>query len=206
MEITSVEKSKANKDMLAIFIDNAYAFSIREDDYLSMNLYEKSHLTQDEMDYILRVVNKRGAKDIALKHLALKFSTTMEIYSKLINKGFDSELVTTIIEELVTMGYLNDKVYAEKFIRDRIKLKPKSKNMLYYELKQKGIEEDIINDVLENVVLDDKSIIFDLLEKRFANLNINDSKMRNKAYRFLMQRGFTLEDIKFAISQKYSGR
>ena len=105
------------------------------------------------------------------------------------------------IEELKSMGYLNDMIYAQKFVYERIKLKPKSKKALSFELKSKGISEDIIETVLNDIDYDEDVVIERLLRKRFRKYDLADSKITKKAYSFLMHRGFNFEDIKRVINK-----
>jgi regulatory protein len=57
MEITSVEKNKKNKDRMSVYIDGRFSFSISEDDYLAMHLYDKSQINAEEIDYIKNTLN-----------------------------------------------------------------------------------------------------------------------------------------------------
>ena len=50
-------------------------------------------------------------------------------------------------------------IYAQKFVYERIKLKPKSKKALSFELKSKGISEDIIETVLNDIDYDEDVVI-----------------------------------------------
>lgn|SRR5690554_4167498 len=187
--------------MLSVFIDNAYSFSISEEDYLRLKLYEKTSISKKEIDEIKRNIALKSVKSSAIRLVTYKLLSEKELFLKLTAKGYDEDVVNMAIEELKSMGYLNDMIYAQKFVYERIKLKPKSKKALSFELKSKGISEDIIETVLNDIDYDEDVVIERLLRKRFRKYDLADSKITKKAYSFLMHRGFNFEDIKRVINK-----
>jgi regulatory protein len=67
---------------------------------------------------------------MAVRFLAMKLRSEKEVSFKLENEGFDEDTIEKVLEELKSMGYINDKIYAQKYVYDRSKLKPKAKKML----------------------------------------------------------------------------
>ena len=78
MIITSAVKQKNNPDMLRIYIDGVYAFSMPEEEYLKMNLYEQRELNQGEIDSIRQEVNIRLAKQRAVRMLSTRDRTAFK--------------------------------------------------------------------------------------------------------------------------------
>lgn len=193
MKITSIERSKRNKDKLMVYIDDEYNFSVSEEDYLTLNLYEKKEITEDEINYIKNSVNFRRAKSTAVRFLSLKLRSEAEVVQKLENEGFDSNTIERVIEELKSLGYINDRLYVQKFIFDRSKLKPKSKKLLKYELINKGIKEEVIDEILSDWKVDESAVAEGLVRKKFGKYNLNDEKIIKKVYSFLQHRGFSYE-------------
>ncbi|MCX7921808.1 MAG: recombination regulator RecX [Clostridia bacterium] len=199
MEITSVERSKKNKDMLWVYIDGKYSFSVAEEDYLSLNLYENRELTTDEVDNIKNNISFRTAKSTAIKFLSLKMRSGKEVFNKLILEGFDTEAAESVVEELKAIGYINDELYAQKYIFDRSKLKPKAKKLIKLELVSKGIGEDIADNVLGNWEVDEETVAESLVKRKFGKYNFNDEKIIRKVYAFLQHRGFDYEIINLVV-------
>jgi regulatory protein len=201
MEITFVEKSKKNEDKLLIHIDGTYAFSISEEDYLSLNLYEKREITAEEIDHIQNVLNFRQAKSGAIRFLAMKVRTEKEVRTRLETEGFDRETIESAVEELRGIGYINDRMYAQKFLYDRSKLKPKAKKMIKYELMNKGISEEIANEVLSDWQVDESAVAEGLVRKKFGKYDLNDEKIIKRIYAFLHHRGFSFQLIDSLVKQ-----
>lgn len=199
MKITSIERNKKNKERLSVFIDGRYSFSMPEDEYLRMNMYEKGDISETEINYIKNVLNYRSAKAKAVRLLSLKLRSEKEVGCKLENEGFDRETIYKVLEELKSIGYINDKIYTQKYVYDRSKLKPKAKKMLRYELESKGIDIDIIEEVLNTMELDEVSISEGLIKKKFGKYDLSDGRIVNKVKAFLHHRGFSLSTIETAL-------
>ena len=72
LEITSIRKNKKNNKMLSVFIDNAYSFSISEEDYLRLKLYEKTSISKKEIDEIKRNIALKSVKSSAIRLVTYK--------------------------------------------------------------------------------------------------------------------------------------
>lgn len=201
MRITSAEKSKKYKDRLSIYIDGKFSFTISEEDYITLNLYDNPELTEETLDYIKNTLNIREAKAIAVRYLSMKLRTEEEVKIKLHNSGFDSDCIEHVTEELKAIGYINNKLYAQKYVFDRSKLKPLSKKMMRQELLSRGIASEIADEVLEDWKVEDIDVARNLLKRRFGKYDLTDEKILRKAYTFLIHRGFSNSIIKKAIQE-----
>lgn len=199
MEITSVEKNRKNKDRLSVYIDGRFSFTISEEDYISLNLYEQSEISEETLEYIKDTLNVREARAKAVRYLSLKLRTEKEVREKLLNEGYDPDCTTKVIDELKAIGYINNKLYAQKYLYDRSKLKPASRRMMRLELLSRGIEEETADEVLADWKVEDSSVAESLLKRKFGKYDLSDEKILRKAYMFLVHRGFSRETIREAL-------
>lgn len=199
LKITSVEKNKKNKDRLSIYIDDRFSFTISEEDYLTLNLYEKTEISEETIEYIKDTLNFREARSKAVRYLSLKLRTEKEVREKLLNQGYDPDCTTKVIDDLKAIGYINNKLYAQKYLFDRSKLRPASKRMMKLELLSRGIEEETADEVLADWKVEDSSVAESLLKRKFGKYDMSDKKILRKAYMFLVHRGFSRDTIKEAL-------
>lgn len=195
MRITNVEKNKKSKNMLSIFVDDEYSFSMTDEDFISLGLYEERDITEDEIKHIRNELNFRRAKSEAVKYLTFKLRSEKEVFNKLVDKEYEQGIAQRVIEELKSMGYINDKLYVQKYIFDRSKLKPKSKKLLKYELMARGISEHDIDEIMSDWKVDETVVAEAIVRKRFGKYNTSDEKVLRKIYSFLRHRGFGFEVI-----------
>lgn len=112
------------------------------------------------------------------------------------------EIIDAVIQKLKDMRFLNDTEFATSWVRSRTEYKPKSKAFIKIELRQKGIAEDIIEQVLEEreAGKDDTSLAIVLLEKRKKRyIGMEKNELYQKIGGFLGRKGFSFEVIKRAI-------
>lgn len=199
MKITSAEINKKYKDRLSVYVDGKFAFTISEEDYLSLNLYEDRELTQETIDYIKDTLNYREAKSRAVKYLSMKLRTEKEVRDKLSEEGYDEECTEKVVNELKAIGYINNQLYAQKYIFDRSKLKPISKKLMKKELIFRGIPEETADEVLQDWKVEDLAVAESLLKRKFGKYDLSDEKVIKKAMMFLMHRGFSADTIREAL-------
>ena len=114
-------------------------------------------------------------------------------------------VIDLVITKLKEKEFLNDKEFIKWWIEQRTKVKPKSLQFIKYELKQKGISNDLIEEVLENADFEIESDLDKakkLAEKRIVRYENEDPKKRyEKMVRFLASKGFDWNTIKKVIDQ-----
>jgi len=201
MVITSVQKNKTLKDTLDIYVDGMFSFSISEADYVSLGLYEKRELTENQLNEIKTSVSMRQAKSHAIRYVSSGVRSGKEVRKKLETFGFRRSIIDSVIIELQAMGYINDRLYAEKYVFDRSKLNPKSKKLLAMELKSKGISDEIITEVLDEWQADDGAVALRLAKRKFGKYDITDAKIIKRIQSFLYHRGYDYEEIMNTINR-----
>jgi len=201
LEITSVERNRKHRDKLSVYIDGKFAFNISEADYLSLNLYERSEIDEKTIDYIRNTINFQEAKSRAIRYLTLRIRTEKEVRDKLKSEGYDRECISRVIDELKAMGYINNQLYAQKYVYDRSKLKPMSKRMLKLELLAKGIPEETADEVLADWKAEDADVARSLVKRKFGKYDMKDEKIIRKAFMFLAHRGFNRDTIKEVLRE-----
>ncbi len=200
MTITAVEKNR-EKGMVRVFIDDNYSFSIPEQDYISNKLSENMVISEEQLSFIREKVLVRSARERAVRYLTFKDRSENEILRKLIDAGFDKTVAQNAVNELRTIGSLDDTRYAMKYLSERIRTKALSKKSLGFELKNKGIDKDIIEKALSEFETDDYEVALREGKRKFGKYDLNDKKTEQRAYRFLLHRGFSYEIVNKVIKE-----
>jgi regulatory protein len=131
----------------------------------------------------------------------LKVRSELEVRTKLDSEGFSEEVVEAAVNELKAIGYINDQIYAQKYIFDRSKLKPKAKKLLRYELEKKGVPSEIIDEALEDFTIDEGVLAESLIKKKYGKYDMNDEKTIRRIYSFLQHRGFSFGIINEIVNK-----
>jgi len=172
-----------------------------------MSYYEKL------IQYALRILTKKRYTSFEItKKLKLfvdkqKALARKEAMENDMEESGASEDIEKVLERLKELRYLDDSGYAEDYIAEKIKFRPRGKFLLARELKLKGIDSDIIQNALEKHNLDESEIAAQALERRLKQWkDLPLQKQRERAYRFLASRGFNQDAIYKAVNSCYNER
>ena len=102
----------------------------------------------------------------------------------------DAEIADFIEENLYADNFLNDRRFCEAYVHDKVAYQSWGRLKIQAGLRALQLPESEIRSALENI---DETAYFDNLRK-LIRARKNDSE--DKRLRFLLQRGFTYEDIK----------
>ncbi|WP_321493222.1 regulatory protein RecX [uncultured Desulfobacter sp.] len=125
----------------------------------------------------------------ALRYLSKTPKTIRQMAEYLADKGYDANIIEQIISQLVSLNYLNDRAFAENYIESRIRHKPKSVFALGYELRQKGIDPALSEQLLTDY--NDMELALKAVDrKRQTWKTLSESERRKKMTNYLRYRGF----------------
>ncbi len=144
----------------------------------------------------------------ALKFLSYRPRSIDEVRKNLLNSRgrFGStknntapEIADKIIEKLKEYKFLDDKEFVKWWIEQRTNYKPRSLRLIKIELGQKGIDKELIEEVVEHLEnkVDDLQSARNLIERRRSKYKglPRDEKFQ-KVARFLSSKGFNYDIIK----------
>jgi len=146
----------------------------------------------------------RLAFEAALKVLSRRAVTEKQLTDKLYEKGFLAESVSYAVERAKEYRYVDDREYAKTFIE--FNGKDKGGKRIKKELTDKGINAEIIAEALagcdeEGLPLYDESEKAAEVLRKYLKGNIPESiKEKDKAYRYMVGRGFGYEVIAKAMT------
>jgi regulatory protein len=132
----------------------------------------------------------KKALSSAYSFIARRAHGTKELEKKLLDKGFETNLVNNIIEELLEKGFLNDHDVAYRWAESRIKNRLWGKAKLYNFLREKSIQKDVADRIQQEVweEFSEEDTARKAVDKRFSSV-IQPSQ--SKILSFLKSRGFS---------------
>ncbi len=132
------------------------------------------------------------ALNLAIRYLSYQPRTVHEMKEYLKKKAFKKDHITEVIQLLLEKRYLDDQNFASMFLQSKVKYKPKSKFAFSYDLKKKGINQTIIDEVLDDY--DDNVLALKSIKNKFHLwVSLDDEKFKKKVMNFLRYRGFGYE-------------
>lgn len=128
--------------------------------------------------------------------LARRDYSKKEMLKKFKEKEYSPTDIEAVMDYLITNGYQSDHKFTRAYINAKLGAKvglSKIKRQLSFD---KGITNEIIEDVLSEFDIDETENIIRFLETKYRNKDLKDPKEKNKAFRFLVSKGFSFDDIK----------
>jgi len=151
---------------------------------------------------VLSIKEEEKAKNYAFKLLSIKARSKKELTGKLAQKGFKESIIQDTINYLIELGYLNDRDFAKAYVQE--KSKDYGVRRIAMELAQKGIDEDIINEVILEEV-DEIDQVEQALEMGRKRIKYYEGEDRERVYRklglYLQRKGFKHNVIKRVLKE-----
>jgi len=169
-------------------------------------------LAETDFDFIVNESLKWLARDYILRQLGISQKSKFELKSKtkikILNwlKENKIEFETDRLEELIDIELnkleekkiIDDNQYVASFIN---KSKKKSNRQIEYELKNKGISEDVVRQALAERENSEEEVIRNLISKKLKNNNKLSFGERGKLIASLIRRGFPIDKVKCLIDE-----
>ncbi len=187
---------KGKQDKIHISVDGEYSFTVDEAYFLSLGIYNGKEVDEDELRELRETVNVRRAYNYAVSLLARRDHSEKELRDKLSLKGY-SQGADEAIEKLKVGGYVSDERFARLFARELQHLKKYGKKRIEQELFRKGIDRDIIREVLEEAEFDTGELA-ELIRRKYSRY-LSDEKGVHKTVNALLRMGYTYSEIRDAL-------
>ena len=142
----------------------------------------------------------RSARDQALSFLEYADRTEEELSRKLKERGYSPAEIQDALSFLLEYHYLDDRAYAERYVRARAGRK--SRRQIRAELEQKGIAGELIETALADGTVDEEGQIRRFLEKKgVCSGEETDPRQFRRVTAALARKGFSYDKIRSVIGQ-----
>jgi len=139
----------------------------------------------------------------ALRFLSYRPRSKKEVEEKLLNKKAPQNIIDAVVGKLTEQKFLDDVEFAKWWIEQRTKVRPRAFKVIKFELKQKGISEETIDNL--QLTIDDLENAKKLLSKKLERYkDMEKGERYQKLAQFLARRGFSWEVVKKSIDEVFS--
>ena len=195
MLITAIEERK--KGMSALFIDGEYAVSIDTVTLISSGKRTGSEITDEELYDLIELSKLNRAKEKAMYLLEYRQRSSREIEEKLLPL-YGEKATEAAVERLTDLGLINDESFARDYARNILEVKRFSGKRVLYEMRKKGIDKELAEEIIEEYDADPVEQIIEVINRKYLR-SLNDEKGRKRIISGLRNMGYGWEDIKEAF-------
>lgn len=192
-DLKQIGKSERYK----LFLDFAYRCDLELEIIYKYHLKDGVILSEEELNEILFENKKLTCFSVALKYVSKSLKTEKQVRDYLLKNEYPLELVDLAVKKLAEYKYIDDAAYAKSYFNTYSQTK--GIKLIKNELKNKGIKNEILQEVFEDVS-DNIDVISKIVQKKLKNCVVFDQKQKEKLIRSLISKGYDYSDIKRVLS------
>lgn len=197
MLITEIRRQKGH--LVGLYCYDELIMSIDSEMAAEINLQPMQDYPVDYLRELLEQSELRRAKSKALYLLEFRDYSARDLEQKL-KKDFAPEICREAVEFMIEIGAIDDTRYAATLVRHLMQFKHYGRHRIRQELSLKGVDRDIIDEVLEEADLDEPAMILELLNGKFSR-DLSDQKGINRTIASLTRYGYSYGEIKSALRE-----
>lgn len=199
MKITEVSPQKNNPSRVSVYSEGRYLLSLDDVDAVVLGIKPGREINETELHNLLYESQFGKAKAKALEILSRKNVSAKLLSDALLQKGYDEAVVCEVINEFTELGYVDDFNYAMLFMEHAAE-KLWGPKKIAYELSQKGVDSNTVEDALYEASLPGAEEIAGCIAQKYSGEDVSDYKVKQKIVRFFASRGFDFPVINEAIN------
>lgn len=154
---------------------------------------------------------EEACREAALRLLDHRGHTVSELRRKLSQRSYSVSCINAVIDSLLCVGLLNDRVFAEAFCEERALSRQIGRRRMFADLRKRGVDAQVAEEALAEVWDREDGELeraraaarnkWRTVTRRTADLRV----AKQKVARFLAGRGFSSEVVWQAVNELADG-
>ncbi|PNV59536.1 recombinase RecX [Clostridium sp. chh4-2] len=191
MQVTSV--TPLDKRRYKILLDEEITIALYKGEVKRYRIEAGGELETEEYEEILHDILFKRARERVVFLLKASDKTEKELRNKLKEGYYPQEAIDHAITAVKNYHYIDDERYARQYVANGAC--KKSRRQLSYELQKKGIDQELIADLMEECPIEEDKQIRDFLRKRRYHAGEASMEEKKKIMAALGRKGFSYESI-----------
>jgi regulatory protein len=189
-KITALKYQKKNPDRVNLYLDGRFAFGLSA--IVAASLKPGQSLSEAEIESLKETDAGEVSYDRALDYLSYRPRSRAEVADYLQRRGESDNRIQAVTDRLERAGLLDDEAFARFWVENRERFRPRGLRALRYELRSKGIKDEIVDRVLAGV--DVSASAYEAAnQKAHQWIHLDRQTFRRKLTEYLARRGFEYE-------------
>ncbi len=201
-KITAITAQKKNPNRVNISLDDEFAFGLSR---IVAAWLSVGQVLSDEKIAALQLADAREvAYQKAMRFLSYRARSVQEVRDNLEKHEIPETVIEEVLKRLQEANLLNDQEFAQAWVENRNTFRPRSRRALAMELRHKGLDDEVVQDVLDQNV-DEDALALEAARKYLRKVQkLEWPDFRQKLGSFLGRRGFSYGVIAPVLQQVWS--
>ena len=201
MQITDLEPQANNAERINVYVDGRFLLGVNAVIVLRMELRVGQELLPEQLEQLRSEEAEQQAVDRALNYLSFRPRSREEVRHYLQRKETPPYVIDAALERLDRLNFVNDRAFVEFWVENREKFNPRGSRALKNELRLKGVEHDIVDELVDKD--GDEELALRAARKKAASLArmpaMDYQTFRNRLGSFLQRRGFGYDVVTHTV-------
>ncbi len=201
--ISALKAQRGGRERVNVYLDGEFAFGLALIHALWLRIGQT--LSDAEIAELKAADTLEKAKQRALGLISYRPRSVKEVQDRLKKAGADNDTIENVVVALKSAGLLDDEAFSKTWVESRLRASPRSKRMIAWELKHKGVGIETIETALEEA--DDDDAAYRAAMKRWPKVqSLEPRERKRKLSEYLARNGFNYETIDNVITKLESDK
>lgn len=197
-KITALEVQKKNPNRVNIHLDGEFAFGLARITAAWLKIGDI--LSDEKITQLQNEDARERALQQALLFLSYRARSEKEIRQNLKKHEYPEDAIEYTMTRLRENRLANDNEFAQAWVENRNTFRPRSRRALTMELRQKGLDEETVQEAVANI--DEKALAYESAQKRAPRIkSLEWGEFRKKLSEYLARRGFPYSVVTSTVTR-----
>ena len=133
------------------------------------------------------------AREILLQRLEAQPRSRAELAESLAKKNVPTDVATSLLDRFEEVGLIDDSAFARIWVDSRVRTRGLARRALAYELKRKGVADDVVQEVLADLQPEDeRQAAHRLVQKKLRSMTgLDDTTRIRRLVGMLARKGYS---------------
>ena len=193
--VTALVAQQKNKKRVNVYLDGEFFMGLDLFVVMKERLKVGEAVDEKRLAEIAEESEYSSALEKTLERLSKRMLTKKQIITYLKERNYSGRVIARVIDRLTDYGYVDDAAFAEKYYREKSAFSGKYK--IAFELKTKGVDEKIIENIAESA--GDSGEACRRVAEKYIKGRPVDFELKQKCYRYLISKGFEYDVAKSVL-------
>lgn len=187
MIVTKIKRI-ASTSRFNVYVDEKWCGIFLDEVLARYKIATNQEWDEDEFKQIKEENDRKVAFDLAASYMEKYVVSEKGIRDYLKKKDFSGSVISDVVSKLKDYGFVDDEAFAKNYFESLSA--SKGKRAIANKLREKGIANEIIDSLLENVEEDDEIAKATVLAEKFVKNRDFSLKTKQKCLAHLIYKGY----------------
>lgn len=193
---------KGNKSGFSVNLSSGINLVLSAELFLENSFLKGQILSKQKVQHLQDESTKTILSNKILNYISYRHRSRQEIRNKFIVRGYSEKIINSSISKLEELGYIDDNLFAEMFIKSLVKEKKLGRCAVNYKLSPHSLDKNLVSELLDEIYEEyPTKVLLEYHINKFLNVKEKSNKNKSKLYNLLKRKGFIYSEFESVINE-----